>query len=155
MSHDDTTLLMSHDDINILTQLVNSEFRKVCEFFRINRMVLHPDKTNFILFSRSTVRHDIELLCNNNDENQDCAENVTVIRRISSNDAVSAVKFLGVFFYPSLSFKFHISKIKNKLSKALYALRTVKNTLNQKSLILLYFSIFHYHLLYAIQIWSC
>ena len=59
------------------------------------------------------------------------------------------------FFYPSLSFKFHISKIKNKLSQALYALRTVKKTLNQKSLTLLYFSIFHCHLLYAIQIWSC
>ena len=31
----------------------------------------------------------------------------------------------------------------------------VKNTLNQNSLLLLYNSIFHYHLLYAIQIWSC
>ena len=52
---DDTTLLLSHDDINILTELVNAEFQKVCEFFRINRMVLHPDKTNFILFSRSNI----------------------------------------------------------------------------------------------------
>ena len=41
------------------------------------------------------------------------------------------------------------------MSKALYALRMVKNTLNQKSLLLLYNSIFHCHLLYAIQIWSC
>ena len=31
----------------------------------------------------------------------------------------------------------------------------VKNTLNQNSLLLLYNSIFHCHLLYAIQIWSC
>ena len=30
----------------------------------------------------------------------------------------------------------------------------VKNTLNQKSLLLLYNSIFHCHLLYALQIWS-
>ena len=59
------------------------------------------------------------------------------------------------FFYPSLTFKFHISKIKSKLSKALYALRMVKNTLNQNSLLLLYNSIFHCHLLYAIKIWSC
>ena len=44
--------------------------------------------------------------------------------------------------------------LKNKLSRALYALRSVKNTINQKGLILLYNSIFHCHLLYAIQIWS-
>ena len=57
-------------------------------------MVLHPDKTNFILCSRSTVRHDIKLLCNNNNEDQDSAENVTVIRRMTTNDAVPAVKFI-------------------------------------------------------------
>ena len=44
---------------------------------------------------------------------------------------------------------------KRKLSKALCALRMVKNTLNQNSLLLLYNSIFHCNLLYAIQIWSC
>ena len=66
-----------------------------------------------------------------------------------------AVKFLGVFFDPNLNFKHHITSLKNKLSKALYALRTVKNTLNEKSLLLIYNSIFHCHLLYAIQIWSC
>ena len=36
--------------VNILTQLVNAEFRKVGEYFRINRMVLHPDKTNLSFF---------------------------------------------------------------------------------------------------------
>ena len=151
---DDTTLLLSHDDINTLTRLVNIEFRKVCEFFRINRMVLHPDKTNFILFSRSNVK-DIELFCNNNNENQDLDCHISLIRRVNNDDPTPAVKFLGVFFDPSLSFKYHISKIKSKLSKSLYALRMVKNTLNQNSLLLLYNSIFHCHLLYAIQIWSC
>ena len=32
----DTTLLLSHDNLRTLIQLVNTEFRKVCEFFRIN-----------------------------------------------------------------------------------------------------------------------
>ena len=50
---DDTTLLFTHDDIKQLTAIVNNEFRKVCEFFRTNRLVLHPDKTKFILFTRS------------------------------------------------------------------------------------------------------
>ena len=62
---------------------------------------------------------------------------------------------MGVFFDPNLNFKHHISTLSNKLSKALYALRSVKKTLNQKSLLLIHNSIFHCHLLYAIQIWSC
>ena len=45
--------------------------------------------------------------------------------------------------------------LKSKLSKALYALRSVKKTLNKKSLLMLYNSVFHCHLLYAVQIWSC
>ena len=94
---DDTTLLLSHDDINILTRLVNSEFRKVCEFFRINRMVLHPDKTNFILFSRTTHK-DLELFCNNNNENQDLECHRSKIHRVTNDDNTPAVKFLGVFF---------------------------------------------------------
>ena len=66
-----------------------------------------------------------------------------------------AIKFLGVFFYPALNFKYHITTLKNKLSRALYTLQSVKNTINKKGLFLLYNSIFHCHLLYAIQIWSC
>ena len=77
------------------------------------------------------------------------------IKRVLSTNTLPAMKFLGIYFDPDLSFKFHISTLKNKLSKALYALRTVRNTLNQQSLFLIYNSIFHCHLLYAIQIWSC
>ena len=92
-----STLLLSHNDINILTWLVNSEFRKVCEFFQINRMVLHLDKTNFILFSRTTHK-DLELFCNNNNENQDLECHRSKIHRVTNDDNTPAVKFLGVFF---------------------------------------------------------
>ena len=71
------------------------------------------------------------------------------------HSSLITVKFLGVFFDPNLNFKHHIFNLKKKLSKALYALQTVKNTLNPKSILLIYNSIFHCHLLYAIQIWSC
>ena len=72
-----------------------------------------------------------------------------------SSDDVPVIKFLGIFFYPDLNFKYHISLLKSKLSKALYALRTVRNSLGTNSLLLLYYSIFHCHLNYATIIWSC
>ena len=126
---DDTTLLYTHDDFQILLEIVNTEFKKVCEFFRANRLVLHPDKTKFMIFSRSTVPQDFTILCDNNNVGQDLEENISQIGRVTSNDYLPAIKFLGVFFDPNLNFKYHTSNLKNKLSKALYALRSVKNTL--------------------------
>ena len=49
---DDTTLQLNHDNLKILTVTVNEELGKVCEYFRINKNVLHPEKTKFMLFTR-------------------------------------------------------------------------------------------------------
>ena len=153
---DDTTLLLSHDNIKTLIEMVNFEFRKVCEFFRINKLVLHPDKTKFILFSRSNYNNDnLQIFCNNNNHDQNTPNLIHSINRVLPSDTVPAVKFLGVLFDPDLNFKYHIANLRSKLSRALYALRTVKNTLSADSLLLLYNSIFHCHLLYAVIIWSC
>ena len=53
---DDTTLLLTHSNIDELMVMANTEFQKICEFFRVNRLVLHPDKTKFILFTRSKIK---------------------------------------------------------------------------------------------------
>ena len=39
---DDTTLLMSHENINVLMQQVNLEFHKIITFFRSLKLALHP-----------------------------------------------------------------------------------------------------------------
>jgi hypothetical protein len=65
------------------------------------------------------------------------------------------MKFLGVYFDPKLNFKYHIKQLSSKLSRSLYILRTVKNVLSPSALRTIYFSIFHCHLIYAIQLWSC
>jgi hypothetical protein len=65
-----------------------------------------------------------------------------------------AIKYLGVYFDQSLNFKYHISHISKKLSHALYSLRQVKNILPPNALRTLYYSLFHCHLVYAVEIWS-
>ena len=152
---DNTTLLFSHDDLTILSEIVNTEFKKVCKFFLINRLVLHPEKTKFMIFSRSPTIQNFVIFCDNNNPDQNLNAYISPISRVTSDDGLPAFKFLGVFFDPNLNFKHHIFNLKKKLSKALYALQTVKNTLSPKSILLIYNSIFHCRLLYAIQIWSC
>jgi hypothetical protein len=57
-------------------------------------------------------------------------------------------------FDPHLNFKFHVQQLSLKLSRALFQLRRVKNVLSEDALKTLYFSLFHCHLVYAIEIWN-
>jgi len=151
---DDTTLLYSHDDLQTLTQIINTEFQKICNFFRSNGLVLHPSKTNFILFTTKRVDQKIEIFCNNNNLDQNCPTLISPIEQVTVESKMPAIKYLGVYFDPNLNFKFHLSSLSNKLSRALYALRLAKNFLSSNSLIMLYFALFHCHLNYANLIWS-
>ena len=73
---------------------------------------------------------------------------------INNSDSKYA-KFLGVLIDPNLSFKNHISMINKKISTALFFMRKAKNILSQKSLKYIYYSLFHSHLIYANQLWTC
>jgi len=48
-----------------------------------------------------------------------------------------------------------MAAVRSKLSKALFALRMTKNYLTKRALISIYYSLFHSHLVYAIETWSC
>jgi hypothetical protein len=98
---------------------------------------------------------DISIFINNNNigEVQD-PNKITKLHRVTKDDDIPAIKYLGVYFDPELNFKFHISQLSKKLSKTLFSLRSVKNLLPEKSLISLYYSLFHCHLIYAIEIWG-
>ena len=152
---DDTTLLLSHNDLKTLIFQANQEFKNICDFFRANKLSIHPDKTKFILFTTKKINNDdIHIYCNNNNDNQNLPELITPIEQITTDSSTPAVKFLGIFVDPNLNFKYHIQYIKSKLSKSLFAMRAAKNYLNTDSLKMLYFAIFHSHLLYANIIWS-
>ena len=152
---DDTTLLYSHDNLQTLEIIANREFQKVCEFFRSNKLSIHPDKTKFMLFTTNNVSGKIQLYCNNNNVTQNNPELISEIEEIKTNSKVPAIKFLGVHFDTNLNFKYHISTLRNKLSKSLYALKMAKNIIPKESLLLLYYALFHSHLVYACVIWSC
>jgi hypothetical protein len=120
--------------------------------------VLHPKKTNYILYTKQPYVGglDFDIVCNNNNDNAVIDQNlIQKIERISNFNPSTSVKFLGVLIDDRLSFKEHIANIRKKLSKALYLLNSAKNFLPCKTLLLLYYSMFHSHLIYAIQIWSC
>jgi hypothetical protein len=48
---DDTMLMDSSPDLNLLVTKINAEFHKIINYFKINRLALHPEKTKFMLFT--------------------------------------------------------------------------------------------------------
>ena len=155
---DDTTLLASGPDIDNLFDTVNSELQKVTYFFRINKLALHPNKTNYILFSNSQAARNTNRVLYINNNNPNCVADpslISPISRVSGDDDNPTVKFLGIYIDPLLTFKHHVQSISKKISSSLYFLRAAKNVLTKKALTTVYYSLIHSHLIYAIQIWSC
>ena len=133
------------------------EFRKITQFFRLNKLSLHGDKTKFILISNGTIQNLPSSIFINHNSPHVTDENPNLIKtmeRIDSTSKIPAIRFLGVYFDQNLNFKYHAELIVSKLSRALYTLRSVKNVLTYKALKSLYYSLIHCHLIYALPVWS-
>jgi hypothetical protein len=138
-------LLKSGPNLNELTELVNAEFQKIVQYFRANKLALHPKKTQFLLFTHSQAAKDPpkilqrsnppKIYINNNDVGmlQD-PSNFTSIPNINAKSNVPAVKFLGIFIDPALNFKYHVEKMTKKLATALFCMRNAKHFLNMESM---------------------
>jgi hypothetical protein len=154
---DDTTLYASGPDLPELISFVNTEFQKICLYFRQNKLALHPAKTQFALFSNSRDARDsvISIFANNNNPGYNDPTLCTPLERIHSSSQLPAIKFLGVYFDTDLNFKHHVKTICTRVSRALYMLRTCKNFLSANSLKTLYYTMVHCHLVYGNHIWGC
>ena len=156
---DDTTLLASNSDLNSLVVFVNTELQKVVEYFRANKLLLHPAKTKFLLFHPSLSQipgSNISLYLNNNNLND--VQNPDLLLKLSHVDHNSnpcAIKFLGTYFDTSLNFNYQIKTLTSKISSSLFLIKSAKKNLSEVSLKSLYYSMIHCHLLYGINIWSC
>jgi hypothetical protein len=153
---DDTALTYSANNLDELFDVTNSELKKLCTYFRANKLSLHPDKTKYLVITYNNVTlsetHTIHI--NNNNTGENDPNRIFKLHRISDIDSVPAIKYLGVYFDENLNFKYHVNYISKKLSSALFSLRSVRNLLPPNALKTLYYSLFHCHLVYAIEIWS-
>jgi hypothetical protein len=108
-----------------------------------------------IISSANNVNHyPSRIFINNNNLGQNEPNLTRELLRVRSTDAVPAIKYLGVHFDPSLTFKHHVNHVSYKISRALFLLCRVKNILTPSLIRTLYFSLIQCHLSYAIEIWS-
>ncbi len=159
---DDTTCLAENPNLNDLINYVNIELNKLALWFKANKMVVNVSKTNYIIFHKRGKRTDLngrDVVFNSIDI--DAAQDPMLIQRIErihnkhEDPKLQSFKLLGVYLDESLTLNKHVDHISAKLAKSLYLLNRIKHFVSLNSLRKLYFSLFHSHLLYCINILSC
>ena len=101
---DDTNILYSHKDLDVLTTTINSELAKVQVWFECNKLSLNISKTNFMYFRNA---HTPPVNCNIH------------INGVPLNEKLST-KFLGVTIDANLNWHEHILNITKYFKKSGY-----------------------------------
>ena len=134
---DDTNVIEQDNNPTSLIEKANKELETISSFMAANSLIINPQKTQAILFKpRNKPPIDYE-----------------AIGKLMINDKeikiVDQAHYLGIIIDNKLSFKPQIKSLLKKLKNATNALLSTKKTLDRRSKIILYNSMFKSALDYA------
>ena len=112
---DDSNLFIKGHNLEETIINLNTELSKISEWFRANELSLNLNKTHYMIFSNKNVK---------------LHSNVKIDQTIL--DKVESTTFLGVDIDSKQSWKSHIYKINNKLSKSIAILYRMKNLMTRE-----------------------
>ena len=118
---DDTSLYLSDSNIDTLFQTANVEINNLYDWFCANRLSLNANKTKFIVIRPPNLKCEFAKL--------NIKINGVCLQQIGKHTDECSTKFLGVHIDEHLSWKYHFNHINNKISRALFMLKQVKNFL--------------------------
>ena len=136
---DDTNVLYSNSSLNDLTKIMNTELCTISRWFKVNKLSLNLNKTNYMTFGRSTKLF---------------SETHKIIIDSTEINRVKETKFLGVILDEKLKWNAQIKQIESKVSKGIVMMYQSKGRLNQRSLLTLYNSIIFPYLYYCVEVWG-
>ena len=143
---DDTSLIISENDMSTLFQRANIEIDNLYQWFCANKLSLNAKKTKYIVFRGQQAKFNFNNL-------QVCIMNEPLCQ-IGTEFEEKSTKFLGLLIDDQLSWKHHISHLNSKISRALFQIKQAKKFLPVNCLRTLYFSMIHPYLLYGIMAWG-
>ena len=136
---DDTNLLYSNKSLKIIGSRINKDLRGLTDWLNANHISLNVSKTEFLIFRSPNKITDFDIKIKLNG------------KRIFPS---SSIKYLGVTFDETLSWKHHVTSLSKKLNRANSMLAKIRHYVNSQTLRSIYFSIFSSHLTYGSQIWG-
>ena len=136
---DDTALCINEKSSEKLEILANQELKNINLWMVSNGLTLHPSKTQALSIAPFIYRSSPSLplnLCNN-------IVNIT-----------NTAKYLGILIDNQLSFKSHINFLEKKLSRSVGIMAKLSYHLPPYTLLTLYHSLVHVHLISALPVWA-
>ena len=133
---DDTSIIFSEPDAIDINNKIFSTLSDLETFFTSNNLQLNITKTQVIKFSYQ-----------NNDE-------ILLTNGISTLETVKNVSFLGVKIDSRLDWKCHINTLAQNLSKYMYALKIISQTINIQAAFIAYHGYIQSRVRYGIMFWG-
>ena len=137
---DDTNILFSHKDPSELEKLINNELKNISNWFKLNKLSLNIDKTNYMIFK--------------NKHNNKPTPNLKIEIDNKHIEKVDTTKFLGILIDFNLTWKAHTVHITKIVSKYNGIFRKVRPFLNTDSLHTLYNTLVLPYLSYCTIVWG-
>lgn len=125
---DDTAILVSEKDWTTTIDTINQYLHLAALWFIRNRLTLNLEKTVFIPFGNYS---------------DSIPENVVVKINDSQVRRVDESKYLGVIFDKNMRWNGHIEYIIKKTRYLQFIIRKLNKIMNAKTLIMIYFALFH------------
>ena len=137
---DDTTLHVSHRNMNYLTHMVQEDMKNLDSWFKANKLSLNTQKSVVMVFLPRTSDKILK-------------QPIIKIDTVSL-PVVSQTKFLGITIDNKLSWKEHINNIIRKISINKILIGKSRNLMTQAAKRNIYYAHIYPHLTYANTIWS-
>ena len=140
MCADDTKLLLSSSDPNILQKDLDLNLNKIASWFQTNNLTLNIKKTKLMLFGTK------QSFCKFKDTSL-IYEGVMIER-------VEKFKYLGVLFDPQLSWDDHVNYLSSNISKRIGGICRVNYYLPSQTVNMLAQALVFPHFEYCSSVWS-
>ena len=159
---DDSQMFLAADNLEQLINITNDCLPKIIGWYSANRLLIHPNKTKIIIYKTPLQRYSPEdlvlktnppIFVDLNNINESFPDKINQICSVP-NDSEKSIRHLGIFIDDQLSFNSHFDQLYNKLQKAIYTLKQMRNILDRRHLMLLYNSYVRSHLEYGIIMYS-
>jgi hypothetical protein len=126
-------------------------------------MAVNVSKTNYIIFhtrGKQVNLNGLDVIFNSNEidvttPDPSLMQKIERVHGKHDDPKMQSFKLLGIYLDEHLTLNRHTDHVAAKLSRALYLINRVKHFVSCNSLRKLYYSLFHSHLLYCINILSC
>ena len=135
---DDTTLYISHTNLNYIRFALDHDLRILQDWFKANKLTLNVGKSVCILFDRNKA----------NKKQIDIEINGEAIPQ------VEFTKFLGMWIDQSLNWREHASRLLLKLARNTHLLRVGKHLLSSHVQKIIYHAQISSNILYGLSIWG-